>query len=106
MVVSLNVKGLPGLQRKLKPAHLYEPAIAEVVEKVGKRMERGGKGLGAKSNTITREPQRLSATVSTTLNNPRQTGAAWERKQRAIARAMAPRVLRSAQRKIIKAWSA
>ena len=106
MVISLDLKGLPGLQRKLKPSDLYEPAIQEVIEKVSKRMERGGKGLGAKRNTITREVRPLSATVTTTLSNPRQTGKAWENKQRAIAKAMAPRVLRSAQRKIIKAWSA
>ena len=76
--------------------------VAEVLEKVGKRMERGGKGLGAKRNIVSRETSGLVMEVDTTKHRPRTKGKAWARKNVGIAKSMARRVLRKAAKRIVE----
>lgn len=105
-------------------------AIAdEAIEKVGARMERGGRGQGAKVNRITRRRNGLTMDVRSTLRdpnsiaqripsfgrgatrrpnprfNPRSKGTAWTRKNMAAARSMLPFVLRKTAKRIIAGLS-
>lgn len=86
-----------------------EGAIEEGIEKLGKRSERGGKGLGARRNRISREKFRnpqtrfteLGEDVFSTRLSPRTTGRAWTNKNLRIWRAMAPRVFKSVLNRVI-----
>lgn len=77
--------------------------LGEALDKINQRlMRKRRKGLGARRNTLSlSERGALEFEVDTTLKNPRNTGKAWNRKQLAIARAMAPRVLRSTAKRIV-----
>lgn len=76
--------------------------IDESLEKIGLRTERGGKGKGAKRNTIRRDRDGLTMTVHSSLNWPRTKGTSWQRKNEAIVRAMARRVLRKTAERIVR----
>jgi hypothetical protein len=90
--------------------HLFEKKIDETVKKalvqevlvkVGERMDRQGKGLGAKRNRITKkQAAELELLVESTRIWPRTKGTAWTRKNIAIVKAMAPRVMRKAAQRI------
>jgi len=75
----------------------------EAIEKISARMERGGRGLGARRNTIQTHPhaEDLTSLVTSTRNYPRTTGSTWVKKNYGIARAMAPRVLKKAADRIV-----
>lgn len=82
--------------------------VDECLKKIEKRMKRGGKGAGAKQNIVTAEMafgaaamNAVGMEVASTLRRPRTKGKAWVRKNVAIARAMAPRVLRKAARRMV-----
>lgn len=96
MVREIRVVGLEDLERKLDGKFLVQPEIADAMETFGKRMQRGGKGLGAQRNTIAIQREALGVRAQTTLNNPRQTGMTWARKNIAIIKAMANSVFRKA----------
>ena len=103
---AVQVKGLNELVEKTQWDVLLQPEFDGALETFGKRMERQGKGLGAKRNTITRETQPLGARAQSTLNYPRTTGVAWQRKQEAVMKSMAPRVLNKMVKRIEERWAA
>ena len=102
---------------------IKQAMIKECLEKIDARIERGtrsqirkrGKwpsgrpmGLGAKRNIVTSEMAfGLAATeaaalrVKSTTKSPRSKGTSWVRKNIGITRAMAPRVLRAAAKRMV-----
>jgi hypothetical protein len=107
VALQVKIKGLDELRAKLNYHLLEEPEVATGMETIAQRFKRGGRGLGARNNTVNFARTSLSNVhVRTTLNHPRQTGAAWLRKQIAIFNSMAPRVARSVIKKINARWAA
>ena len=102
----VQVKGLDELLRKTQWDVLAQPEFDGALETFGKRMERQGKGLGAKRNSIRRETQPLGALAESTLIWPRTTGVSWQNKQEAVLKSMAPRVLNKMVRRIEERWAA
>ena len=102
----VQVKGLDELLRKTQWDVLAQPEFDGALETFGKRMERQGKGLGAKRNSIRRETQPLGARAESTLIWPRTTGVSWQNKQEAVLKSMAPRVLNKMVRRIEERWAA
>lgn len=119
MEVNVVIRGLPELQRKLGDEEfLWHPAVDEAVQKLMDRPFRpysgsrtnlrtgaaGGRaasrGAGIRNNSLRGSRQGLDGRVTSTLNNPRRTGAAWLRYNLAAMRAMSPNVLRAAARRI------
>ena len=96
--VSVTLKG-PLFSKKIDQV-VKAAMIEETLEKIGQRMERGGKGLGAKRNIISRQTAALEMGVQSTRHFPRTRGTAWTQKNVAIVKAMAPRVLRKAALRI------
>lgn len=97
--ITVTLRG--GLFSKNIPRVVEQQIVAEIITKVEERTARGGRGLGAKRNIIGQErAQPLSLAVSSTLNWPRTRGTAWQRKNIAIVKAMAPRVGRKAAERI------
>lgn len=68
--------------------------VEEIIEKMGVRMKRGGRGLGAKRNTVTQgaTDNRLTSRISSTRRPPRNTGRSWVAYNLRVGRAMASRV--------------
>lgn len=100
VTTSVKLRG-PIFDKKITPlmeAIIYDNAI----DSIGKRLARGGKGLGAKRNPINRERRGLTETVSSSTIRPRTKGTAWLRKNLAIANSMAPRVLRATATRIVE----
>jgi hypothetical protein len=108
-MLEVEVRGLGALMARLDYERLVgRPLDEEVRDKVQERwMRRRRKGEGARNNELSARVSNdgASLTVETTLRNPRRTGSAWQRALYAAARAMIPRVLRSAIRKIEKGWA-
>ena len=99
IMVSVRLRG-PLFTKRITP--LVEAAIlSEALEKIGERMERGGKGLGAKRNVVTLRRNALTLEAASTLRRPRTKGTAWTRKNVGIVRAMAPRVLNAVARRVV-----
>jgi len=104
--IEISVKVHGGLFSKDVKRAVREAMYQEALEKIGTRMERGGKGLGAKRNTVTHMPDGdLQMRVSSTRIWPRTKGTSWQRKNIGIVRAMAPRVLRKAAERIVMEMS-
>lgn len=72
MTVTIRVKGLAELERKLDGSVLLQPEAEAAVETIGARIARPtGKRIGVKRNTISRaQSGRLQETISTTLAGP------------------------------------
>lgn len=105
MAVTVRILGLAELERKLGYPFLVDPGVQEGLGTVAARIERGGRGLGARNNLISRQPLSQGLKMSSTLNAPRRTGHAWLNKNISIVRAMLPRVLRKAAQHIEQRWS-
>jgi len=105
-VIDVKVTLRGGLFGKDIPRIVQKQLVREVIVKVDERMGRkgpqgsGGSGIGVKRNTVSRQPDGLQLTVSSTLNRPRVKGTAWQRKNIGIIKAMAPRVVRKAAERI------
>ena len=104
--ITIKVKGLNELTAKTDWDVLLQPEIEPALETIGKRMERQGKGLGAKRNSLTRETQPLGARVRSSLNPPRTTGQSWQEKNEAVVKSMAPRVLAKMVKRVEERWAA
>jgi len=104
-VKEVRIRGLEELERKLGMAVLVDPAMHEALETIGARLERQGKGLGARRNVVTREAHSMGARIVSTLKSPRQTGGSWVRKNEAIFNAMSGRVVGAAIRRIEARWA-
>lgn len=100
--ISITIRN-PHLLAAIMRPEIYRPAAQRAIEKIGVRMERGGKGLGARNNTVVSKPGTLSATVTSTLHNPRQKGTSWQRKNIVIANAMASRQLNAEFKREVEA---
>jgi hypothetical protein len=108
MSVTVRVKGLPELQRKLDAPFLIHPAIDEAVEKIMDRplrVRKSRQGKGIQNNTLRGQRRDLSGTVTSTTRHPRRTGAAWVRYNYAAVSKMAPNQLRAAARRIEATWA-
>lgn len=99
MNIAVNLSG-PLFKKKID-AVVKAAIIEEALEKIGQRMERGGKGLGARRNIVSRRTAGLEMEVDTTKRRPRTKGTAWARKNMGIVRGMAPHVLRKTALRII-----
>lgn len=105
-VREVKVKGLNELEKKLDIEFLVQPEIDDARDTIVDRVERRpGKGLGAKKNQLSADTRPLGATVTSTLNYPRTTGTAWGRKNEAIIKSMAGRVLSKAVGRIEQRWT-
>ena len=104
--VNIEVRGLNELLAKTGFDVLVQPEIEPALETIGKRLQRQGKGLGAQKNTLTRDTQPLGARIESTLNFPRTVGTAWQQKNEAVAKAMAPRVFNNMAKRIEERWAA
>lgn len=85
---------------------LVEPEMLGVTETARKRMERGGKGLGARNNTILATSSGLMAEATTSLNRPRVTGSSWQRFFLRILPTVVRNSARKAAKGIVARWSA
>ncbi len=84
---------------------LKTAGVEEAIGKINDRLMRkgsqgsGGRGLGVRRNVVTARRDELVLRVSSTKGGkehwPRMKGTTWQRKNIAITRAMAPRVLRA-----------
>lgn len=104
--IDITVKVNGGLFKRNISRSVRDAVYQEAVQKIATRMERGGKGLGSKRNTVTQAPDGdLQARVSSTRIYPRTKGTSWQRKNIAIAKAMSGRVLRKAAERIVNEMS-
>ena len=91
------------------PKVLGDAIITEVMEKVEKRVRRKGRKAGRKRNPIgpgnIRRHDGVSMTLTSSLNWPRTSGGKWAQKNMAAIKAMAPRVIRKAGRRMAKELS-
>lgn len=102
----IRVRGLNEVEQKLDEAYLLQPELDAALETFAKRMQRGGKGLGARRNTVSANVQSFGAEAVSSLNNPRTTGGAWGAKNQRILSNMAPRVFRKMTQRIEERWAA
>lgn len=103
MAIDINVKVTGGLFSKDIPKVVRAAVYEEAIDKIATRMERGGKGIGAKRNRITRQQrEELRETITSTRYWPRTKGTSWQRKNIGIAKAMAPRVLNAYARRVVR----
>lgn len=100
--IDVNVTLRGGLFGKNIPRAVEESLAGEVLAKVEERTRRQGKGIGAQRNTISHDRDGLALRISSTLRFPRSRGSAWQRKNMAIIRSMAPRVMRKAAERIAR----
>ncbi len=103
---TIKVRGLNELQQKLDMKFLVQPEMGPAVETFSKRIQRGGKGLGAKRNPIAATLHPFGADLETPLSNPRNTGNEWTRKNRDIVYRMGPRVFGKMVKRIEERWAA
>jgi len=96
--IDVTVRG-PFFDKKIDQV-VQDAIVAEALEKIGARTERGGRGLGSKRNTISLSRSALVLEVASTKRFPRTRGTSWQRKNVGIVRAMAGRVLRSVAKRI------
>ena len=107
MNLSLDVTIKGPLVTKKVDKVVKDAIVAESLEKIRDRLTRkgaqgsGGKGLGVKRNIITNAFRGLELEVDSTRIYPRTRGTAWLRKNTAIVKAMAPRVLRKTAARIV-----
>lgn len=104
-VRNVTVKGLAEIEAKLNASVLLDPRLQEITTTFVDRLLRPSKGLGARNNTLSPEMRELGATIRSTLNWPRTTGAAMHRKQEGIVKGMAPRVIGKAISDIEARWA-
>ena len=105
-LLNIRLVGLDEIQRKLGFDALLTPEFKLALESFEKRFKRGGKGVGAKRNTLSSEIKPLSVEVETTLHYPRMKGSSWGDKNWKIAKGMSPRVLRKMIKRIKERWAA
>lgn len=87
-------KGIPPVvERALK-----EEALAKVRERINRPYR--GKRLGRARNIVTPTEQELTLREDSTLIPPRTKGTSWQRKNVAIVKSMAPRVMKKAAQRI------
>jgi hypothetical protein len=104
MEVTVKLNG--GLFHRNVPRVLRAAMYEESLEKIALRMERGGKGLGARRNTVKhKKVNDTELRVDSTRIYPRVIGSSWQRKNIGIAKSMAPRVLRKGAQRVVEALS-
>jgi hypothetical protein len=106
VVKTVKIVGLAALQTKLNADVLLQPEIDDARDTIVERLMRGGKGLGVKRNSLTKDVKPLNATVTSTLNYPRTKGTAWGKKNEVIVKAMATRVVNKMVQNIEARWAA
>ena len=99
LTVAVNLKG-PMFTKKIDDV-VKKAIVEETLKKIDERVQRQGKGLGARRNVIDRKLTGLELTVDTTKIRPRTKGTAWQRKNVSIIKAMAPRVARKTALRIV-----
>lgn len=92
-VVDIEVLGLDKLVRQFGATKVNAAMDRARDTFVDRIVDRPGRGLGAQRNQLTSTINPMGARILSTLNYPRQTGSAWQRKNQGIANAMAPRVV-------------
>ena len=107
MTITVKVSGLAEIQSKLNGEVLIDPYMSEAVDTVMERplrVRKSRQGAGIRNNTLRGERRGLSGTVTSTLNNPRQTGASWLSYNIAAIRKMLPNVMKKAVQRIETRW--
>lgn len=75
----------------------------EMLRKIEERVNRGGKGLGARRNKISGARQGFGRlTMTSTRKYPRTKGTSWQRKNIAIIKSMGPRIARKTAQRIVE----
>lgn len=103
--VTVRVNG--GLFKRDIPRSVRQAMADEAVVKIGDRLTRrgargsGGKGKGVMRNTVARDRGGTTETITSTRVPPRTKGTSWQRKNVAIARSMAGRVLSKAADRVV-----
>lgn len=105
MIREIKIAGLARIEKNLDAEVLVQPEIDDARDTIVTRIQRGGKGLGAKRNTLSAATLPLSARVTTSLIYPRTTGTSWQRKNEAIVKAMGPRVVNKMVKRIEARWA-
>ena len=112
MPITVNVKVTGGLFKRNIPQTARDALVGETLDTIHKRLMRngrfgsGGKGRGVRRNTVDYfvdydRGTPFALEISSTLNPPRTKGTKWLRKNVAITKAMAPRVLRKAAQRMV-----
>lgn len=97
--------GLREMERRLDIEFLAQPELERARDTFVARIQRGGKGLGARRNVLSATRRPLGATVTSTRIFPRTKGTRWGAKNERIVAAMAPAVMRAAVRRIEARWA-
>ena len=103
---NVRIVGLNELTAKCDFEVLAQPEMEIARDTILGRINRQGKGLGAKRNQLTPTVQGLGATVETTLNFPRTKGTSWGKKNERVVAAMASNVMKKAVQRIEARWAA
>lgn len=106
MLKIAKVEGLDEIQAKLDEDFLVQPELEHARDTIVERVERQGRGLGAKRNSLSTVKEPLGAKVTSTLNHPRTKGTSWGRKNESIFKSMSGRVVKKAIERIESRWSA
>lgn len=107
MNLSIDVAIRGNLVSKKVDDVVKKAIVEETLQKINERLGRkgaegsGGKGLGVKRNIVSRQLTGTVLTADTTKVWPRTRGTSWQRKNIAIIKAMAPRVLRKTADRIV-----
>jgi hypothetical protein len=97
--ITVTAKG-PLFEKKIDQV-VKRAIIEEAFEKINVRAQRGGRGIGAKRNTVESRIRGLEMDVVSTLIWPRAIGSSWLRKNIGIIRATVPRYVRSIAKRIV-----
>lgn len=86
---------------------LVQPEMDDVLESARKRVvDRPGKGLGARVNSLTPEVRTLGMTVETTLVWPRTKGTSWGNTNVRVLRSVIARAMEKAIGRMTARWAA
>jgi hypothetical protein len=104
---NIKLEGLEELQKKTGWDFLAQPEMDDVLETLGKRIDRQGKGLGAQRNPHLNQMRTADGLkVESSLNKPRTKGTAWGKKNARVLPAVGRNAMRKAVGRIEARWGA
>lgn len=108
MARTLKLENIEQVLARLDFDVLAQPEMEGARDTIVKRIMRGGKGKGAKKNTLTATVTSglLGATVRSTLSHPRTRGTAWGRYQeKVVGGIVAKNAVKKAVQRIEQRWA-
>lgn len=92
--------------RVLKEGFHLQPELEDGLDTIGKRLERRGRGLGDRNNSLNRERFQMGQRITYSTNRwPRSSGRKKLDKLTSIFKGMAPRVINKVAKRIQERWA-